>query len=218
MELTVKIYPDGALTPYLESLNIGDNVDIRGPKGEMKVGSDDLASAKPCLTCANIHEMKYHKNLTKEFGMIAGGTGQYEAICWLGNLADIALGITPMFQIIRRICHDPRDDTRMTLLYANKTEDDILLRDELEGLAKDHSDQFQLCHVLSNSPDGWTQGKERVDKDLIKQWLPGPNGQDSKILVCGPDAMANAMRQTLIDMGFKKPDRIAHPKDEVFVF
>lgn len=73
--------------PEQTQLNIGDEIEIGGPKGEMK----------------------YHKNLVKELSMIAGGTG-----------------ITPKFQTIRRICEDPRDDTKTTLLYANKTKGDVL--------------------------------------------------------------------------------------------
>lgn len=44
--------------------------------------------------------------------MLAGGTG-----------------ITPMFQLIRRVFEDHADPVRLYLLYANKTEEDILLRD-----------------------------------------------------------------------------------------
>ena len=179
LELTVKIYQDGLLTPHLESLNTGDTVEIRGPKGEMK----------------------YHKNLTKQMGMLAAGTG-----------------VTPMFQIIRRICEDPRDDTKMTLLYSNKTEADILLREELEKLARDHSEQFRIYHVLGSPPEGWQQGSGRIDKDMIKQQLSPAAGDDCKVLVCGPDGMMKAMKGHLIDLGFKKPGNIAHPSDEIFMF
>ncbi|TKX25742.1 NADH-cytochrome b5 reductase-like protein 1 [Elsinoe australis] len=178
LELSVKIYPDGALTPWLKELNPGDMVDIRGPKGEMK----------------------YHKNLVKEMGMIAGGTG-----------------ITPMFQIVRRICEDPRDDTKISLLYANKTEKDIMLRDELESLANDHK-QFTLYHVLSDPPENWSQGKGRIDKNLIQERLPPPAGDDTKVLICGPDGMMKAMIDACIDIGFKPPGKIAKPYDEIFKF
>jgi NAD(P)H-flavin reductase len=43
--------------------------------------------------------------------MLAGGTG-----------------ITPMFQVLNAVLKDPKDRTRITLLYGNLTEDDILLR------------------------------------------------------------------------------------------
>ncbi len=38
---------------------------------------------------------------------------------------------------------DSDDSTELALLYANQTEDDILLREELEALAAEHSN-FKL--------------------------------------------------------------------------
>jgi cytochrome-b5 reductase len=109
-----------------------------------------------------------------------------------------------MFQIIRRICEDPRDDTKTTLLYANKTEGDILLKEELDKFA-DKYDQFKVHYVLSNPPEGWQGGKGRVNKELIEEHLPKPAGMDSKVLVCGPDPMMESMVNVLQERGFKAP-------------
>lgn len=165
LELTIKIYEGGKLTPYLSKLSVGDKVEIRGPKGEMK----------------------YHKNLVKELGMIAGGTG-----------------LTPMIQIIRRICEDPRDDTKTTLLYANKTEGDILLKKELDEFAAKY-DQFNVHYILSSPPDNWQGGKGRINKQMIEEYLPGPAGMDTKVLVCGPNPMMESMVNMLQGRGFKAP-------------
>ena len=131
--------------------------------------------------------MKYHKNLVKELGMIAGGTG-----------------ITPMFQIIRRICEDPRDDTKTTLIYANKTEGDILLRKELDAFASKY-DQFKVHYVLSSPSDGWEGEKGRVNKEMIEKFLPAPAGMNSKVLVCGPDPMMESMVSMLQERGYNPP-------------
>jgi cytochrome-b5 reductase len=165
LELTIKIYEGGKLTPYLSKLQVGDTVEIRGPKGEMK----------------------YHKNLVKEMGMIAGGTG-----------------ITPMYQIIRRICEDPRDDTKTTLVYANKTEGDILLKKELDEFAAKY-DQFKVHYVLSNPSQGWKGEKGRINKQMINKYLPAPAGMDTKVLICGPDPMMESMVDMLEERGFKPP-------------
>jgi cytochrome-b5 reductase len=61
--------------------------------------------------------VNYHRGLCKNLGMIVGGTG-----------------ITPAYQIIRAICEDPEDNTKVSLVYANHTEEDILLRRELARL------------------------------------------------------------------------------------
>jgi NAD(P)H-flavin reductase len=53
-------------------------------------------------------------------------------------------GITPMFQVAQGILRDPRDVTKVFLIYANVTEEDILLRKELEGWARDHPAHFKV--------------------------------------------------------------------------
>ena len=49
-----------------------------------------------------------------------------------------------MLQIIRAVLRDPNDTTEMWLIFANQTEQDILLRQELEGIP---NDRFHLWYV-----------------------------------------------------------------------
>jgi hypothetical protein len=37
-------------------------------------------------------------------------------------------GVTPCYDVAREVLHDPTDNTRMSLVYANKHEEDIWLR------------------------------------------------------------------------------------------
>ena len=53
--------------------------------------------------------------------MIAGGTG-----------------ITPIMQLVRAVFRDPEDETCLSLLFANQTGEDILLRNELGEVQKKH--------------------------------------------------------------------------------
>ena len=58
-----------------------------------------------------------------------------------------------MLQIIQAILKDPEDTTRVSLLFANQTEQDILVREELEAMAKDR-EQFSLWYTLDRPPEG----------------------------------------------------------------
>ncbi|KAI9832013.1 MAG: hypothetical protein M1819_004557 [Sarea resinae] len=178
LEMVIKVYPNGLLTNYLASLNVGDKVEFRGPKGAMK----------------------YHKGLCKHIGMIAGGTG-----------------ITPMYQLIRAICEDESDNTTVSLLYANNTEEDILLRARLDAWAKKYPKKFKVWYVLSQAPTGWQFGTGFVTKDLIKERLPTPS-PDSKIMLCGPPGMINAMKTNLDQLGFTTPGAISTASDQIFLF
>ncbi|KAJ5200176.1 Cytochrome b5 [Penicillium cf. griseofulvum] len=179
LELVIKCYPDGLLTgQYLESLEVGDKVEFRGPKGAMK----------------------YHNGLCKKIGMIAGGTG-----------------ITPMYQLIRAICEDDRDTTEISLIYANRSEEDILLRRELEAFARGYPKNFKLWYMLDHPSDNWAYGKGYVTGEVMTARLPGP-APDTKIMLCGPPGMVNASKKSLVAAGFKPPGAVGKMTDEIFCF
>ena len=126
-------------------------------------------------------QMVYRPGLVRAFGMIAGGTG-----------------ITPMLQIIRAILKNPADKTQISLIFANVNEEDILLRKELEQLARDRADQFKLYLVLNNPPaEGWKGGVGFVTEQMIKEHCPKP-AKDIKILMCGPPPMISAMKKNCV--------------------
>ena len=59
-----------------------------------------------------------------------------------------------MLQLIRHITRDPDDNTEMSLLFANQSENDILLKNELEEVAKTHPAQFKLWYTVDRPQEG----------------------------------------------------------------
>lgn len=108
--------------------------------------------------------------------MIAGGTG-----------------ITPMLQIIRAALKNPADKTKLSLIYANVTAEDILLKKELDELAATHPKRFTVFYVLNDPPHGWHGGVGFVTREHIQKHMP-PSNHDIKVLMCGPPPMMNAMK------------------------
>ncbi|KAB8069540.1 NADH-cytochrome b5 reductase 1 [Aspergillus leporis] len=148
--------------------------------------------------------MVYTPNMCRHIGMIAGGTG-----------------ITPMLQVIKAIIRNrPRnggnDTTQVDLIFANVNPDDILLKDELEALAKE-DDGFRIYYVLNNPPEGWTGGVGFVTPDMIKKCLPAP-AKDIKILLCGPPPMISAMKKATESLGYTKARPVSKLEDQVFCF
>ena len=121
-------------------------------------------------------QMVYTPNMVQEIGMLAGGTG-----------------ITPMLQIIRAILKNPEDKTIVSLIYANVTTDDILLREDLEQFAAKYSDKFKLFLVVEKPLDTWTGGVGFITEAMIRKHCPPPS-TDIKILICGPPPMVSAMK------------------------
>ena len=126
-------------------LKIGDKIRVKGPRGQFN----------------------YTPTLSREVGMIAGGTG-----------------ITPMLQIIRAALKNPQDRTKLSLIYANVNYEDILLKKELDQLADKYPTRFKVHYVLNNPPPGWVGGVGFVSKDQIAAHLPATH-DNIKILLCG---------------------------------
>ena len=144
--------------------------------------------------------MRYRKGMCSQIGMVAGGTG-----------------ITPMYQVIRAICEDPSDKTTISLLYGNNTLNDILLRDKLDGFANAYPQKFKVWYVLGKPPKDWQYGKGFVTKELVQSRLPAPV-PGSKIMLCGPPGLVNAMKKSLVELGFDKPNAVSKMNDQVFSF
>ncbi|KAF9877432.1 hypothetical protein CkaCkLH20_05132 [Colletotrichum karsti] len=144
--------------------------------------------------------MRYHRGLCKKIGMLAGGTG-----------------ITPMYQLIRAICEDDRDTTEVSLIYANRSEADILLREELEAFARRYPKNLKLHYLLDAPPENWTYGVGYVTQEMMAERFPAP-GPDSKVMLCGPPGMVNAAKKSLANLGFEKPGSMSKMTDAVFCF
>ncbi|KAL8159690.1 hypothetical protein V2J09_001227 [Rumex salicifolius] len=144
---------------------------------EMRIG-DYLAVKGP------VGRFKYRPKQAKFLGMLAGGSG-----------------ITPMFQVTRAILENPKDETKIHLIYANVTVNDILLKEELDGFAQQYPDRFKVHYVLSQPPENWNGGAGHINKAMIQKHCPQP-GSDVQILKCGPPAMNKAMTNHLNELGY----------------
>jgi cytochrome-b5 reductase len=113
-------------------------------------------------------------------------------------------GITPMFQALRSILDNPEDKTRVSLVYANKTESDILMKKELDGLASQHPNQFTTTYVVNDSKStDKSLEKGYVTKEILSKILPAKlENEDVKVLVCGPPAMLDAIAGAKSGMGW----------------
>jgi cytochrome-b5 reductase len=132
------------------------------------------------------------KRTAKHFGMIAGGTG-----------------ITPMLQIMHAVLRDePESDVTVSLLYANQTEDDILVREELEACLKQYPGRFKLHYTLDRPPKKWDYSTGFITKEMMEEHLPKAASDGStQILMCGPPPMVKfACIPNLEALGFKKTD------------
>ena len=142
--------------------------------GALRVG-DGMDFRGPCVT------LPYARGSVAALAMVAGGTG-----------------ITPMYQLIRAVLADPEDATQLSLLYANRTPADVLLKEELDALAAAHPGRLRLTYVVDAlNGDGAAPGAAvsvgRVDAAAVARALPPPDAPDAAVLVCGPRGMVDAL-------------------------
>ena len=98
-----------------------------------------------------------------------------------------------MYQLARAIFKNPADKTKVTLVFGNLTEADILLKSEFQHLENTYPNRFRAFYVLDHPPETWQQGRGHITKELLKTVLPEPKEENVKIFVCGPPGLYKAV-------------------------
>lgn len=107
-------------------------------------------------------------------------------------------GITPLLSMARAIASGA-EDFDLTILYGSRTEDSIMMKDELDGLVSS-SDRIKVIYVLSEEEkEGYEHGF--ITAELIKKYAPeGPYS----VFMCGPDAMYSFVGKECEKLGLDK--------------
>jgi nitrate reductase (NAD(P)H) len=172
----------GKFSQHCDALKIGDTVDMRGPVGEFEYISNGN------------YLIDGEEVFATRFNMVAGGTG-----------------ITPVMQVAAEILRHPEDTTQISLIFACREENDLLMRSTLDQWATVFPDKFKVHYILSDRwPEGWKYSTGFVSKDLFeKEFYPA--GNDVHNLMCGPPIMLDrGCTPNLVALG--------HKKDKVFAF
>jgi 3-ketosteroid 9alpha-monooxygenase subunit B len=107
-------------------------------------------------------------------------------------------GSVPNFSILKEDLRT-RHKLRHTLLYSNRTWEDIAFRDELHQLEKDFPERLRVTHLLTreNDPAYFNERvrKGRLTVDLLREHVPEPS--TALYFVCGPAITAWERRKAL---------------------
>ncbi len=118
--------------------------------------------------------------------LIAGGSG----ITPIAAIAEMALEAAP--------------HARVTLLYGNRSEADVIFRERFDALAERHPERFTVEHVLEAPTGGWTGTRGRLDGATTMARLAAHAHEDDErcaYYVCGPSGMMDAVRTALVESG-----------------
>ena len=141
-----------------------------------------------------------HNGVTEQIGQLeegnqfiiddAWGTIEYngEGIFLAGGA-----GVTPFIAIFRDLYVNHEIGSN-TLIFSNKTEDDIILEDEFEKMLGD-----QLINVITDEPSDEHIYLDRfIDKAFLSDQI---DDFDQPFYVCGPPAFNDAMIKYLKELG-----------------
>jgi ferredoxin-NADP reductase len=110
-------------------------------------------------------------------------------------------GITPMMAIAKStLATDAK--AKVTLVYGNRGERDVIFKDALAALVGEHTPRFVVRHVLSDPPAGWSGSVGMLDELVVARELDacGHDG-DALFYLCGPEPMMRAARAALLARG-----------------
>ncbi|CCE64522.1 hypothetical protein TPHA_0I00150 [Tetrapisispora phaffii CBS 4417] len=146
-----------------------------------------------------VGKLNYAVNSSKEIAFIAGGSG-----------------ITAVLQLLNAVIIVPEDVTKIKVLYANDTENDILLRDELDDIAEKYPN-FEINYVLRYPTEDWDGETGLVTKELMQKYLPKASS-DNRLFICGPKAMNESVLSIAEELGWPKGSLDSKGDDQVFVY
>jgi ferredoxin-NADP reductase/DMSO/TMAO reductase YedYZ heme-binding membrane subunit len=110
-------------------------------------------------------------------------------------------GITPILSIITSVlAGEPH--SRCTLLYGNRTAEDVLFARRLWYLQRRYRTRFRVLHILSRQPQERAALHGRISAGVIRS-LAGPLTLDriDEAFLCGPAPMTEDVRAELIRHG-----------------
>ena len=108
------------------------------------------------------------------------------------------IGITPLMSNLRNM-RDTRADRLVLLLYSNKSEADIVFKEELDGMAGGEEPHLQVVHILTQPSSAWQGETGRLDREKLQR-LCGAHLAHSTFLLCCPPPMIQSLVAILNDL------------------
>ncbi|ORY78545.1 nitrate reductase [Protomyces lactucae-debilis] len=185
LDILVKVYfastdwpTGGKMTLALESLRLGDTIQVKGPTGHIEyLGRGKLLQHG-------------QERTVKRFLMVSGGSG-----------------ITPVYQILRAIHADEADATPCVLLDSNRHEQDILCREDLDMYGEKETIDIYHTLSGKDVPADWQHGRGRVTEALMESKFGDVDvSGGTMLLLCGPPALEALAKQWALGKGMSQED------------
>ncbi|WP_336367734.1 FAD-binding oxidoreductase [Marinobacter sp. C2H3] len=152
-----------------------------------------------------------HEGVTEQIGRLSKGDrliigDPWGTIAYKGEGTFLAggAGVTPFIAILRDL-HRKGEIGQNRLIFSNKTERDVILKEEFKALL---GDRFVGVITEENPSDDATFLDGVIDKAFLKSHI---RDFDQAFYVCGPDPFNKAIMAALEELG-AKPDALIFEK------
>ncbi|KAH7348572.1 NADH-cytochrome b5 reductase-like protein [Rhexocercosporidium sp. MPI-PUGE-AT-0058] len=183
----VMTWPKGKMFPTVRPYTPVSSLHQRGaidllvkkyPNGKASTYLHSLSPGDTLYFLGSLKSYYWTPNRHPQITLIAGGAG-----------------ITPMYQLIQGILHNPSDKTRITLVFGINSEADVLFKEEFEEFEREFGrERFRAVYAISGT--GMEKGREirrgYVTRELLEREV-GRAEDGNKVFVCGPPGMESSL-------------------------
>ena len=116
-------------------------------------------------------------------------------------------GITPLMSILRSAL-ESEPQSKITLLFGNRSENDIIFKSTLSELITKHPERLKVIHSLSQSSEDWRGENGRLTQSHILEILgkqQATDGLRNEYYVCGPAGMMLEAANAVKSLGVAPP-------------
>lgn len=134
------------------------------------------------------------------FNSILSGNNKKNYVLFAGGS-----GITPMMSILKSVLHIEKQ-SQVTLIYANRDENSVIFKNELDKITAEHSANFKLVNVY----DSTSLALPEIQKGLMtpertKALLENYGGVNAdEYFICGPGPLMENIKSALENLKIAK--------------
>ena len=122
--------------------------------------------------------------------------GEYPKIALLAG----GIGITPFISICK-YATDKRLNTKITLFYGCRTENDTAFKQELEQMQEENKN-LKIVFIVNEATPQWKGAVGLIAAEMIQKELP--DYMENMFYLCGPQPMVSAMEKLMDSIGVQK--------------
>jgi ring-1,2-phenylacetyl-CoA epoxidase subunit PaaE len=134
------------------------------------------------------------------FSSILSGNNKKHYVLFAGGS-----GITPMMSILKSVLYIEKQ-SNVTLVYANRDEDSVIFKTEIEKIVSENSDRVKVLNVYDNPKTQVSDlQKGLLSIERVKAIVENYGGVNAdEYFICGPGPMMENIKQGLEDLKIAK--------------